>query len=200
MRHLKSSLLTAGMVLLGMGMALPAAADSFNTTNLLYFAATANTQGAITGWPTNTPASNGIGNGTGGAVDISNYHEVGFWFTGDVIDITNGTITAGTVTVTLLRSPSPRPPQVIYGTNVYVGGTNLQTCEWETTSNLVGGITLAIPINTTNRINWFTNLPSWQIGSANWLGVFNITNSGVTYFITNMNMGVSKKILPVRYP
>ena len=45
-----------------------------------------------------------------------------------------------------------------------------------------------------------TNLPVWQVGSANWLGIGGITNSQLGATLTNFNCGISKKILPVRYP
>ena len=177
-------------------------ADSFNPTNFLNCAATASaTQGAISGWPTNTPATNGIGTGTGGALSLANCDFATFWWQGDVYDITNGSITAGTVTVQLIRSAAANLPAVTYGTNAYSGNTtNLLTCEWETWSNSVPPLTLAIPINTTNHITWTTNLTTTWIGGATWIGVASITNSGVTYFVTNMNMGVTHKILPMRYP
>jgi len=177
-------------------------ADSFNTTNTLNCASTASAaQGVITGWPTNTAATNGIGTGTGTALSLANCDFATFWWKGDVFDITNGTITAGAVTVQLIRSAGPNPPAVTYGTNLFSGNTtNLLTTDWETWSNSAPPLTLTIPINTTNHVTWITNLTSSWIGGASWVGVASITNSGVTYFVTNMDLGLSHKILPIRYP
>ena len=182
-----TSILAGAMIALA---SLPALADSFNCTNCI------GPTNAITGWPTNAVSTNGLGQGTGGAISLVNQEWAGFYFQGYV---PTNVGTAGNIVVTLLRSWASNPPGVSYGTNIFTSSNVLNTSDWETWSNTVP-FTLSIPINTTNYIAWHTNLDRWVLGGANWVGIGVITNSATNSFITNVVMGLNKKIIPIRYP
>jgi hypothetical protein len=196
MREIKSNAVRLmGMVAIGSCLLAPlcgtptARADSFNITNTLLPGA------AITGWPTNSEGANGMGVGVGNAIEVNNQEWAGFWFTGYVVTNT------GTINVTLLRSYTQNPPQVVYGTNVWSGTNNvLIQSDWETYSNTLPPIQLSIPINTTNQVTWFTNLDRWVLGGATWVGIGVITNNSTGCLVTNAAMGLNKKIIPIRFP
>lgn len=184
--------------LLALTWLTPPSADaqqSFNITNCL-------AQGvSVVGWPTNTvSATTGLPMGTGGALGIPNDDLVGFWFSCLSVTNTNGC----NVVFTLMRSPVDNPPGVTYGTNIFsLNVTNLQASDWETPTWGTGPILITVPIsNLTNApFNWYTNLPAWQVSKAKWLGIYAVTNSTTaSCFLTNVSVGLSKKILPIRYP
>ena len=166
-----------------------ARADSFNITNILV-------PGTVAGFPTNVPTSGGIGQGTGGGVSLANNAMAGFYFTGLPI-ITNGG--TDTIQFTLVRSGVSSPPGVTYGTNNWSANNPvLLASDWETYSNQVVPLVFTIPVNGTNAIHWWTNIPDAWVYSAQWIGVGQIVTTGCT--ITNAAAGVAKKIVPTRWP
>ena len=193
-RHglLKATLLAACLTLT-LFAAPSARADSFNITNCLY------PTNYVAGWPTNAVGTNGLPQGTGTPINVMNQEWAGFYFQGFVATNTG---TAGNIIVTLIRSVTTGYPAVTYTTNALTGNTttNLNSGDWETTTNGLAPITLTIPVIGTNFFMWFTNLDRYQIGGANFIGVYSITNSATNCFITNAVMGLNKKIIPIRYP
>ncbi len=165
-------------------------AETFNTTNVL-----SNTN-QVQMWPTNTP-----GQGTGTPISILNQDRVGFYFGAYVA--TNGNQYSSNVIVTILHGWGSSPPQsaLRYGTNLLSNNTtNLAYMEWESPSNSTA-MTLTIPIPVmTNYFAWFTNLEPPFVAGANWLGIYSLTPMGSNVFMTNVVMGLNKKIIPIRYP
>lgn len=166
-------LLTAAPVL----FALPANAqvspgDSFNVTN------TVNNAVAIINSPTNAPGTNGVSLNTGQAVSVDNYAEVGILLTGQIAGASNGT-----VNVSLVRSAKAGPPN--------------SAADWETSSSML----LSASTDSGGRLYWVTNLPSYWVRPARWIGVSIITNTSPgTSSFTNFSASVPKKILPTRWP
>lgn len=150
-----------GMALL-IGGAFSARAEgtkqSFGTTNSLVTAVDMRT------WPTNSTGTNF----TGGSIDVRNYQAGGYYFEGDVV-------TAGTGTVTLVRSPYTSPTSY---------------SNWES----VAQITLTIPMPTAGHFIWMTNLDQWFEGPANFVGINRMTNAAGN--VTNLDQGLTKKIIP----
>jgi len=108
-------------------------------------------------------------NFTGGGINVQNYKSGGFYFKGDVV-------TAGTGTVTLVRAPFTAQPTSI---------TN-----WESVAQL----TITVPMPNTGPFMFMTNLDGWFLDSANWVGCNRLTNAVGN--ITNLEVGVTKKIVP----
>jgi hypothetical protein len=160
-------------------LARPVRADSFNVTNCLAAGV------SVVGWPTNSASTNGLTQATGGPIGLANVERAGFFFQCQPLTNTS----TSTLTVQLVRSCASNPPSV--------SPTN---CDWETSP----GITLSFTIPPgTNPVCWFTNLDPYAVGFANWLGVYSLTNAttgtNVSY-LTNLVIGLNKKILPIRYP
>lgn len=160
--------------------ALPAQADSFYVTNYL-----SSTTG-ISSYPTNYAGTNGIPVATGLPVSLANYDSAGLYF--KALSLTTNTTT---VTVQLVRSQADNHPQITIATN---GQTTAM--EWETASLISLPITL--PANSTNAFYWGTNLNSDLIKGWNWIGVYSLTNTLGN--LTNVEIGINKKIMPVRFP
>lgn len=161
MEQIRRMGLKAG-VCVAAALALPAwgGGESFNITNVLVGGT------PLQGFPTNTVATNGIGQATGGAVSTANYEQAGFYFTGLPI-LTNGG--SDSVTFTLVRAWSANPPGVTYGTNNWSANNPvLLASDWETYTNATPPIVLTVPVNGTNAIAWYTNLLSFQIGRSGW--------------------------------
>ncbi len=116
--------------------------------------------------------SNGVGTNTGVAVNVANYDRAGFYFAGYVT-------TASTATVTLVRSPYSFSPSYTTLSN------NFES---------VSQKTFTIPMPTTGPFLWTTNLEPDFLRPANWIGINLLTNSVGT--ITNLDVGVSKKLIP----
>jgi hypothetical protein len=174
------------------GFSTSGRADNFNVTNCVASGV------SLVSWPTNTLGTNGLPQLTGGAISVANQERAGFFF--QCLPLTN---TNTSVIVTLVRSAVGNPPAVAWGTNAWSGSSlAMVQNDWESPSNGVTPIVLTIPVQGTNLFNWFTNLNDTLIGEANWIGVYSITNSnpGANSVLTNVFMGLNKKILPIRYP
>ncbi len=165
-------------------LALPARADSFNCTNIV------NSAVSIVSWPTNTAGTNGLPQSTGGAISVKNQEWAGFFFEGY-----STTANASTVVVTLVRGFGDQPGLSTFDST----GTNINGMQWES----ISAMTLSIPVaGATGPVGWFTNLDRSFLGGCNWVGIYSITNSnrGATGALTNVVMGLNKKIIPIRYP
>lgn len=134
--------------------------QSFGVTNSLVTAVDMRT------YPTNAVATT---NFTGGPINVQNYKSGGFYFKGDVV-------TAGTATVTLVRSP-------------FKVASNSLT-NWES----VASLTITVPMPATGTFMYMTNLDGWFLDSANNVGINRLTNAVGN--ITNLEVGITKKILP----
>ena len=167
--------LFAGLLCLGLSLGtLPAQAQSenFNTTNIV------NNATALVNFPTNSIGTNGIGQNTGGAINLKNHPELGILITGQVAGNSNGT-----VVVSLVRSAKESPPST--------------AADWETSSV----ISLSASTDSAGRLYWLTNLPSVWIRPANWIGCSVITNTSPgTSSVTNFAVRPVKKIIPVTWP
>jgi hypothetical protein len=167
----------------------------FNCTNCL------SSNNVVFGYPTNVVTTNGVGQGTGGALSLANVNSAAFFFQGFVL--TNGLGSDTSLHVWLVRSWAGNPPGVQYGSNALTTcvGTSLLYTDWETWSNS-SALALTIPVNytKTNWITWGTNLDNNWLGGANWLGIACISNAATFSFMTNVQMGVNEKIIPIRYP
>jgi hypothetical protein len=178
---------------------------SFNTTNVLCGPGFGNGSQVIAGFPTNTlSASTGFGQGTGGTISVANNDFVLLCVRAYICtNVGGGTPTTNNLQLTLIRSASGNPPGVQTGTNCFTAnGTNVQSSDWESWSNVVPYFAaITVPLNvSTGYVCWQTNLTREFIGGANWLGIGNITLEATNAFLTNLNIGVAKKILPIRYP
>jgi len=48
---------------------------------------------------------------------------------------------------------------------------------------------------------WFTNLDENLLGGCNYLGIFQMTNnSAFANWFTNVEVGITKKVVPIRFP
>jgi hypothetical protein len=60
---------------------------------------------------------------------------------------------------------------------------------------------ITAPVNvTTGYWSFYTNLPVTYLGGVYWLGIAAIQADFTNGFITNFDVGLSTKILPIRYP
>lgn len=176
-------LVMVAMIGIMAGLALSARGDSFNATNVL------NGYTALQSWPTNTAGTNGLNRLTGGPIFVGNQAQAGFYFTATpMVGITN----SSTETVTLIRSYNAGPPVITTDTN---GWTTRN--DWEGTAAL--SITFTIP-NQTNAWTFMTNLPETFVYGANWVGLYISTNNLNGGVFTNVDYGIVKKIIPIRYP
>jgi hypothetical protein len=168
----------------------PAKADSFNTTNVI-------ASGGVGGtWPTNSLNTNGLGMKQGSWIDVRNVTQAGFYFTGTPIINATGIV----VTVNLVRSWAQIPSLTIDPTNGLASlATNwIYGNSWEHPNN---GITFSFAIPTqTNAFSFFTNLGEGYIYGANAVGLYGITNNGTSSVLTNVDVGLVKKIPPLRWP
>lgn len=146
--------------------------DSFNVTN------TVNNATAINNYPTNAPGTNGVTLNTGQAVNVANYAEVGVLLTGQIAGASNGI-----VNVSFIRSLKPSVPSA--------------ASDWETSSTM----TVSASTDSGGRLYWMTNLPSYWVRPARYIGVSLITNTSPgTSSLTNFSISVGKKIIPVTWP
>lgn len=168
--------------ILGLAVALaalaafaPAAkAESFQTTNTLAYGI------SFFGYPTNSPNTNGLGVANGHKISIANVREAGFYCGG--YNITNQGPTANLV-FKLVFSSADSPP-------VY-DGTNLQ---W----SIVTPTTITVPVTNIGPFYFTTNLDQYALQGANWVGIYQLTNTATGVAITNLDVGINKKITPVR--
>jgi hypothetical protein len=161
-RFRKVGALALAISALGVSTAIRARAEgspqSFGATNVLASAI------VLTTYPTNSSGTN-----TGGPININNYERVGFYFTGNVLTVSTGT-------VTLVRSP--------------LGTSPSSYTNWET----VATKTLTIPMASTGPFMWVTNLDTEFVRPGLWVGISVLTNSvGV---VSNLDIGLTKKIIP----
>ena len=191
-------------------------ADSFNTTNYIP-SNTSSTPGlGGGGWggifPTNQPATNGIGTLTGGAIGLANQNFATFYFQAQGVLTNQSQMAVGlsNILIQLVRAPfDPSVPGVNVGTNIWTSGqTNVLQSDWETAGVTSAGLPIfptnnlliSIPVSGTNAITFSTNLNDWVLGGAQWIGVGWITNYCTNLMFTNVTMGLNKKIIPIRYP
>lgn len=170
------------------------ATRSFNVTNYL----SGNT--VVSGWPTNTLATNGVGQGTGNPLYIGQFDTIGLYCQGQLV--TTNTTNAS-IAITLLTSTANGSPQVVIGTNAFQTNTNgIAYNDWPlVTNSSLSAITFNIPTSAANGTNWIhfeTNLANTLItSSANWVGVWAIAptlNTGG--ILTNFTIGINTKLLP----
>ena len=214
------SILKSFGLAIAMGIALIgaqlASADSFNTTNFIASntSSTPGLAGAGYGgiFPTNSPATNGIGTLTGGAIGLNNNEFATFYFQAQGILTNQSQMAVGlsNILIQLVRAPyDPVTPGVTVGTNVWTSGqTNVIQSDWETAGVTAAGapifptnqLLISIPVSGTNAITFSTNLNEWVLGGAQWVGVGWWTNYCTNLAFTNVTMGLNKKIIPIRYP
>jgi hypothetical protein len=171
---LKTALFAVCLTLGLSAFAPPANAQSenFNTTNVV------NNATSLANLPTNSVGTNGIGQNTGGAINVKNYPELGVLITGQVAGASNGT-----VVLNLVRSGKDSPPAV--------------AADWETSSSM----SLSASTDASGRLYWITNLPSHWVRPATWIGCSLVTNTSPgTSSITNFAVKPVKKIIPVTWP
>lgn len=195
MRNIIDTLKNAARALglaFSLGAATCAQADSFNMTNGLVGPMNLNS------YPTNTPVTNStsagqaVGVATGKQIDMVNYKDGMLYFHALPV-VTNGV--PFTNTIALARGDSEGPPVVTLATN---GSGVVTYSDWATTNFQY--ISFVTPGNS-NAINWSTNLSGSDVGSAHWLGMVAYSNNTIaTATFTNVDAGIKKKILPIRYP
>lgn len=204
--QLRSEALCALCVLCVSLLAPSVQADSFNCTNFIPSGSPVTPQ-VLAGYGGIFP-TNAAGTLTGGAISVANQEWAGFFFQAQgVCTNTANPIGAGNIYVSLTRSLASNPPGVTTGTNGATGNTTvLLASDWES-SGVVNGsvvfpntILLTIPVSGTNAITWSTNLDRWTLGGAQWVGISGITNSCTNMFLTNVVIGLNKKIIPIRFP
>jgi hypothetical protein len=166
-----------GLAVLFGQSALAQNSSSFDVTNNL-----SSGINYVANYPTN---ANFIGTGT--PVDLRSYNTSGFYFYGAVSNNA-----AAIVGVDLVRSGITKGAV----TNQFVGGY-----VFEVTPPAVWHISIPIPATTNANFVWYTNLSNDFCGPAVRVGVFNLTNSlAAGQVITNLDVGVVKKIMPLAYP
>ena len=174
----KLKLIGAVLVTAVIGLVLTAplarASQPFNTTN--YIAAST----TITSWPTNTIGTNSQPVLTGGVIGLQNQRHVMLVMQGIPL-VTNAT----TLSVTLVRSGADGPPQVSAARN-----------DFDTVNQPAFSFTVQ---NSLSPFCFTTNLDEYTVGDANYIGVYSIT-PGTGSGVTNLVVGLSKKIIPIRYP
>jgi hypothetical protein len=154
------------------------AQDSFGVTN--YIASAVDLRSTV---PTNASDFK-----TGGAVSVLNQREAGVYLTA-----TNPTANASTVWLFFKRGFGPT--SAAYRQNG--SGVN-NTLYWESDASLQ----IDVPVAAGAMVGWSTNLSADYLAGANYLAIARITNSnaGANGLITNVQVGVIKKIIPIRFP
>lgn len=128
---------------------------------------------SLINWPTNTTGIN-----TGKGIGVQNYDVVGITVQGQVDGASNLTWSVGFV-----RSDKASPPST--------------SADWEHTETF----TVSGAANAGGRIYTNLLLPATFVRSANWIGLCRATNTANgTASITNWDVRVDKKIIPIRYP
>lgn len=171
------------LVVVGAVMALGlvlARADSFRPTN------TVNNAIAITGYPTNSPGTNGLNQGTGTYIEVKNNEWCGFYMSGYAT-------AASAIKPVLARCPKDTPAVYQYDAT----GTNIIGLNWETLTNAV---TLPTVYVEAGPFLHCTNLDRQILGGANYVGLSQVTNIQASGVVTNFDAGLNKKIIPIRYP
>ena len=121
--------------------------------------------------------TNAAGLDTGAGIQVDNYNNLGFYFTALVTNDTSSVV--GFHLVRAARQPR--------------GITN-----WETSA--IYKIAVTIPAQT-NTFSYVTNLPADFSGAAVLVGLKAVTNNlPSSQTATAADYGVTKKIIPVRYP
>jgi hypothetical protein len=173
-----------------------------NTTNYLH-SGTAR----VFGFPTNTVAgTNGIYLATGGPVNIADTREFGFDFQGFLLN----TGAAGSIYLDFVASLNPGGsgvsagggrPTVTVGTNFLSNNLTVIIDNDFTDTNQLFRVVVPYVASATNAFHWATNfnMSSWPFGnSANWVGLYSISNTfGAGCFMTNVQMGINTKLIPV---
>lgn len=167
-------MLVTVIALLG-AFAMQARSQSFQITNRL-------TTGIVIG---RTIPVNPAGIEQGSSVEVKNNEWVGIYFTG------HSGVTNTTVDVSFVRGYGDSPAPYIYD----AGTTNIIGQTWESASVMTWRATIA----TTGAFGAFTNLPADWVRGANYIGILTITNNAGST-LSNTVMGVTKKIIPTRWP
>lgn len=147
-----------------------ASPQSFQTTNQLA------TGAVFTTLPTNAP-----GAATGLPIDLKNYKTTGFYVTGNIFNSSNA---AGSALIIKL----PRNPKVAGST------TNF----WETTPQFT--LTVPLPVGTNTPFSWMTNFPEDFAAAAVSVGISSISNNLTSGTLSNADIGLIKKTVPITYP
>jgi hypothetical protein len=175
MKGLLKLTVCAGLAVAALCLTPPVEAQGFGITNSIAPAT------ALVNYPTN---SSGVITGT--AVNADNYESLGVTFIGQ--GNTGGSTNIGTtgttnkIVITFVRSTKGGPPTSVD--------------DWETTTPY----SITIPVNGTSRVYWITNMESWFVEPARWIGVSSITNTTSSATVTNAELNVTRKIRPLRYP
>lgn len=128
----------------------------------------------------NTDPTNSPGVLTGAAISVPNNDKVGFYIKGY-----NANANASALTVKLIRSGAASP------------SISATARDYESAAAIT--ITATTPA-AAGPFYFYTNLDSTAIGSATAIGIANITNGTASASFTNADFGVTKKIIPIRYP
>ena len=196
---------------------LACAQTSFNLTNTFFGSGFGLAATPISGWPTNTvSAATGLPQANGAAIDLHNYNYAQLYFTAYVATNSGGgTPSTNNFTFTIIRGKSlpgsggQGAPTVYYAPNPLGLGTgtgsgaltNLQAVGWETWTNS-GGYTFTVPLvsSTAGAVCWFTNLDQSYIGPTYWVGVASCQLNATNACLTNVDVGLITKVIPIRYP
>lgn len=127
-----------------------------------------------------TDPTNANGFATGNAISVDNYDRLGFYLKGS-----NATANASAFTVKLVKSAAASPS---------VNSTNR---DYETSPTI--SISFTTPA-AAGRYYFYTNLDSYAIGSARYIGVASVTNATASASFTGAELGISRKIIPTRFP
>jgi hypothetical protein len=158
--------------------------QSFGATNYIAGSTT------ITSFPTNVATTNAagtIGQRTGAAIFVGNQEHVNFVFMSEPV----ASDTTNSITFKLIRGYSSSTPTIT--SNTFGNATFAAFPQWETQPTL----TLAAQQQGTNSSCWSTNLAGY-IGGASHIGIYSEQN-GFSTALTNFDVGLSKKIVPIVY-
>jgi hypothetical protein len=148
---------------------------------------------SVVGWPTNSTGTNGLGFLTGSWIDVRNVNQADLWV--QWTSVTNSSNFPWVITFT--RSWADSPPVVSTDTN---GVPNMTTFEMLPMFSITTTTNLGF-VQTNNVQTWRTNLNESFLSGANYIGIYTITNlSAFANYYTNVQVGISKKILPIRFP
>jgi hypothetical protein len=191
-KSIKSAL--AGLVLAGAVSAFGAGATiSLQMTNYILSGQ------SLTSYPTNVVQTNGLPGGTGRCVYVGSAEHYGFNFQGWAVN-TNAS-TASTIGINFVTSMANGTPLYTVVSNSI--SSNYTTIDFSTAGSGVIPITISIPANSTNWVNYQTNFPQAATGQlavpldVNWIGIYQITNNlNSTCSVTNASALINIKLIP----
>lgn len=203
MKNIKqlAKLVGAGTVAVGLALGARAGVQlkPLQTTNFISSAVA-----LINSFPTNSLQTNGIGQRTGTSVNVADTRDFGVDVQGFLL---NTNATASTIYLQFVPSMvnggsglTGSKPQVVLGTNVLTFGNTVITQNDFADTNQLFQINVPVPGLTTNWFHWMTNISqvTWPAGTcASWVGLFGISNNFTAgSYITNVNIGISTKLVP----